>query len=50
MVEAVLKSLASWVNWLAAAVLPLVVALWAAACRFVEICCVTCAYLLGSVC
>ena len=50
LVEALLKSVASWFSWLAAAVLPLAVAVWAALCRLVEICCVTCANLDGSDC
>ena len=50
LVEAFEKSVASWLSWFAAVELPVVWAVWAALCRFVAICCVTCWYLVGSDC
>ena len=48
--DAVEKSVESWLSWLAALVLPLACAVCAASCKLVAICAVTCWYFVGSVC
>ena len=48
--EALVKSVASWLSWVACVELPSAVAVWAAVCRFVAICWVTCLYSVGFDC